>query len=315
MYDETFFPRAPCPDGFVRLDHPALHESYRQELRLGDICVVDPCSVDPISGQRIPGTLAYFKNDSVELKFCHCPAILNLFGVYSEGLSMLGVSNPSRVVNACLQPFNVILPQLRHIEYKLFWGRTDNQLSDEDIVAYVSRRQLNARYDQVLYPVLERHPDHSDIIPFSMYIVKFSTSFTPREQGSNHFVNNIYGQYIVMERRINNPCFTPGEGRCITVNPNGCIRRHNNAAVGSAEFFGNDWCYFSREGDRLTIWSPPLRYPTGQFPVAFRCNMLFVLNVTNSEYTVMLMVFADKVTRNYTQLAQVLSTFSNYSIH
>lgn len=73
MYDEHFFPRAPCADGQVRLDHAGLNDFYRTQFRLGDICVVDPCSVDPISGRRTSGRLfstAYA--DGRQINGCNC---------------------------------------------------------------------------------------------------------------------------------------------------------------------------------------------------------------------------------------------------
>lgn len=315
IYNEGFFPRAPCPQGYVRLDHPALNESYRQELRLNDLCIIDPCSVDPINGHRVEGQLEYYKSGTVELKYCRCPLGNNLFGVYSPGLSMLGVSNPIQVTNACIKPFNVIFGQVPRIEYKFFWARSDNLLSDDDIVAYVRKDQVSINYERFLFDASGAHPQLS---LSNLKILKFSTAFSPSVPSSHITFNSLYQLYINLEAKISEPCFRPGDGRCITMHPTYCIRRHNNAAVGSAEFFGNDWCYLSREGPRLTIWSNAQRYPTGKFPAVLRCNMFFAILPNNNELATVYIIFADRIFRSITSLnnfAQVIQTFSNYSIH
>ncbi|ACO53565.1 pif-1 [Euproctis pseudoconspersa nucleopolyhedrovirus] len=250
VYDESFFHRAPCDEGFVSIDHPALDETYRQELRLPDICVVDPCSVDPISGQRTGGRLRYYKNDAIEYKYCHCPISKQLFGVYSPFPSMIGESS-SPVHNACLQPFNVSILNVHRIDYKFYWARADLDKSDDDVVAMVESRQLSHdRYRKMAYSYLEQHPN---LIAVGFVLFKFSTAYDFFIRADNFVFDDltlfeIY-KYMPLSQSI---CFRPGpEGRCITVNPNSCIRRHNSAAVGFAETFTNSWCYLSIEDNNI----------------------------------------------------------------
>ncbi|AXS67783.1 pif1 [Cryptophlebia peltastica nucleopolyhedrovirus] len=323
IYDQRFFHRAPCEAGFVRLDHPALHERYRQELRLNDICVADPCSIDPISGQRTLGKLMYYKNENsnIEYKYCSCPVVDALFAVYSPtNETMIGQSS-ANVSNACIRPFNQSLLFLRKLDYKFFWAQSDTTRSDDDVVAMVRVNQLShERYASILYPYLTNHPDISHT---GFMILKFSTAYTPRNE---HLLDqnvtdishqSLFDRYIQLSARTSSPCLYPGEeGRCITANHNDCIRRHGNAQVWTAETFTNSWCFLSRNGTLLRIWSPATRYRNNIYPVALRINVLFAILPNIRDYSVVALVQGNRVnTNNPTGLAEVLNTYSNYSVN
>ncbi|ABY65852.1 per os infectivity factor 1 [Orgyia leucostigma nucleopolyhedrovirus] len=319
VYDEIFFPRAPCQDGFVRLDHPSLDPIYRQELRLPDICVVDPCSVDPISNQRTAGRLAYYRSadGTVEYKYCRCPLWNNLFSVYSPTPSMIGESS-APVANACIRPFAFNLQSISRIDYKFFWARSDKTRSDDDIVCMVrSPSELShERYARLLYTYLTRHPDTT--ILSGSRLLKFSTAYSVLDDDNNNAVNgNAYEQYVRLAARTSAPCFFPGVGRCITVNRDDCIRRHAAAQVWTAETFTNSWCVFSREGSDLRIWSPATRYPNDLFPVVLRVNLLFGIINHDRNYTTVSLVAGDDVTTgaNVDNLATLLNTYADYSIN
>ncbi|ADB84381.1 per os infectivity factor 1 [Apocheima cinerarium nucleopolyhedrovirus] len=321
VYDESFFPRAPCEDGFVRLDHPALDDTYRRELRLPDICVVDPCSVDPISGQRTSGRLMYYKNDdeNIEYKYCNCPLWDNLFSVYSDAPSMIGESS-ANVSNACIRPFNVNIFQLARLDYKFFWAQNDTTRSDDEIVAVLRMQELSdERYRRVAYSFLSGHPEVWNTVGF--VLVKFSTAYSPRHLSDSfldYYHQNLFQRYIITAAKTSAPCLFPGEGRCITANHQDCIRRHASGQVWTAETFTGSWCILSREGDNLRIWSPATRYPHGEYPVALRVNALFGLSWNNRDYTTVKLVHGGVTTsggNNVDNLAVLLNTYRNYSIN
>ncbi|AGR56872.1 pif1 [Hemileuca sp. nucleopolyhedrovirus] len=314
-HDPTFFPIAPCEDGFVRLDHPALDQTYRREFNRGDICVVDPCSIDPISGQRTAGRLMYYKDDDVEYKYCNCPLWHNLFSVYSDSPNMIGESS-SRVCNACIQPFNVNIANIPRIDYKFFWAQLDQTRSDDEVIANVRHNQLShPRYVSITYPII------GALTQTANFILKFSTAYSPLYLFGDHhdvYSQSLFERYNTIAARTSAPCLFPGEGRCITVNPNDCIRRHNRTAVGTAETLTNSWCLLSREGQHLRIWSPATRYRSGQYPVALLLNVLFGVSWNNRDFTTVHIVYGnDTVTGqdNIDNLANLLNTYRNYSIN
>ncbi|QHB21782.1 pif-1 [Artaxa digramma nucleopolyhedrovirus] len=320
VYDEAFFHRAPCQDGFVRIDHPALNDVYRQELRLPDICVVDPCSVDPISGQRTLGRLQYYSDGTLEYKYCQCSLYGQLFAVHSASPSMIGDSSEP-VVNACIRPFNVHFRNVHRIEYKFFWGHLNNNRSDDDVVAAVAPSQLSHdRYRRLTYAFLTNHPELSDTN--GLVLFKFSTAndtIFRETQISDMSIGefSLFQWFVAVSRRTSAmPCMIPGQGRCITVNSNHCIRRHTSAQVWTAETFTNSWCVLSREGRHLRIWSPAARYPRGQAPAALRVNILFsLLTLETRTYIVKMIRTGRTSTEQLDNLTALLDTYANYSIN
>nr|AJR20429.1 pif-1 [Lymantria dispar multiple nucleopolyhedrovirus]AQQ80171.1 pif-1 [Lymantria dispar multiple nucleopolyhedrovirus] len=272
IYDTDFFHRAPCRDGFVRVDHPALDQTYRQEFRLNDICVVDPCSIDPLTGFRIHGRLRHVRHQNNDYNFCECDLTQNVFGVYSEtgngmvGESVVAAGNfPRQVTNACIQPFSQGLFRLHELLYKRFWAREESAFSDDDVLASVTPEQLMGRYKTIAYPFAWAQPH---VTPF--VIVKFSVAYAPPFAEGN----NCDRLYRAIERNASGAhCFTPGTGRCVLINPNYCIRRHTGAQVWLAE--AAHYCIFSRQGTHIRAWRNATNYLTWEAPAAF------VTNVTN----------------------------------
>ncbi|ACI28745.1 agip43 [Agrotis ipsilon multiple nucleopolyhedrovirus] len=328
-----FFPQAPCEKGYVPIDHPALNPEYLNITIARDICVIDPCSVDPISGERTSGFLVALELGEENLYFCNCPIEDNLFSVYNDQPNMLKPST-SRVVNACIKPFNVNIAQVPRLDYKFFWGHNGNYefyyghgstaTSDEDIVASVYAHQLSSpRYRRMLFNFTGPHPNNPQSA--NMNLMKFSTAFSPDYRRTTTGIPsgtsvNLFTTFNILSARTQGPCFYPGgEGRCITRNHNLCIRRHNNAAVGSAEFFTNYWCFLSRDGNWIKIWHPVRRYRLGEYPLVLRCNVLFAVNRDSRDYTTINIVFGYDTTLDhmgyYKFLPEILETFANYSIN
>ncbi|AKN80963.1 Per os infectivity factor 1 [Lonomia obliqua multiple nucleopolyhedrovirus] len=319
MYDENFFPRAPCADGQVRLDHPALNDFYRTHFRLEDVCVIDPCSIDPISGRRTSGRLFHHVTaDGVEISGCNCPASDGLIAVFNRHVADTGMvkrgSKP--VVNACLQPFNAHMSSLRHVDYKYFWARNDHdQFADADVVFQANVNQLShVRYKAILYPILSNHPDVTQITLANVGLVKISVSHDTILKP--HLLSpSIFRLFKSKEMGIVQPfCFFPGIGRCIVVNSDSCIRRHGNFQVWTAETATNSWCVLSREGSTILVWSRASRYPWGQAPVVMRLRGFF-LNNDRERNTIRVVVANDMTSgQQVDALTQTLETYPNYSV-
>ncbi|AKR17326.1 PIF-1 [Urbanus proteus nucleopolyhedrovirus] len=305
--DERYFPRHPCDKGFVRIDHPALDPAYREQLRDPTICVIDPCSIDPITNRRTQGTLIHYKeSEQVFYNFCQCPVSDNLFPVHSDDQTMIAPSS-AKVCNACVQPFSVN-PSTLNIQYKIFWARANLNLSDDEIVAHVHPHQMSHdRYRNLLHT----NTNSSD----GRMTFKLALSYTVNLP--NVPFPNMYNRYLNIASSTSEPnCFKPGVGRCITVNPYTCIRRHNSAAVGSAEFFTGQWCLFSRDGSFIKMWSPISRYPVSVAPVMILANGRFAWNSTLRENTELTVITIDKITKDNERfkLKALLETYSNYSV-
>nr|QNH90529.1 pif-1 [Mamestra configurata nucleopolyhedrovirus A] len=314
--DTDAFPVAPCQRGYIRLDHTGLKPFYRTNIGIPELCVIDPCSVDPISGERHSGYLQTYRLNNEDYHFCVCPIADGLFGVYNDQLNMIRPS-PRQVTNACLKPFNIHISSLRRIDYKFFWAHTDRTRSDEDVIAAVRESQLSSpRYRRMLFEYFTSHPDTS--IPSDYRIFKLSTSysllFTLNSNGA--IGQNLYTRYRAISIRTQEPCFFPGhEGRCITHNPHLCIRRHANFQVGSAEFWTNYWCYLSRDEGWLQIWSPPDRYRAEEFPVALRNRLLWAIDLNNRTNNTVNLVFSRTALPTHRdQVRDILKTYANYSV-
>ncbi|AGA16269.1 pif-1 protein [Thysanoplusia orichalcea nucleopolyhedrovirus] len=319
MYDEAFFPRAPCADGQVRLDHPGLNDFYRRQFRFENICVIDPCSVDPISGQRTTGRLFYQKAaNGDEIIGCNCPIGDGLIPVFNRHTADTGMvkRGDRTVVNACLQPFNVHMLSLRHVDYKFFWGRNDaTDLADADMVFQANVNQLShERYRAILYPLLASHPDVTEIALAGVGVIKISVSYDTTLK-SILLPASVFRLFRNKENGTTQPvCFFPGIGRCITANSESCIRRHGSVQVWTAETFTNSWCVLSRDGTHIKIWSRASRYPRGDAPATLRLRGFF-LNNDRERNTIRAVTTGDMSRgQQIDSLTQVLETYPNYSV-
>jgi Per os infectivity len=311
------FPQQPCDPGYIPITHPGLDPYFRTQTAQPSLCVIDPCSVDPVSGRRHSGFLASIIIDNLDVGYCVCPIASNLFGVYNNQLNMVRQS-AHPIVNTCIQPFNVAPGRLLRVEYKFFWGHLDRTYSDEDIVAYVHPNDVShERYRRMLFDF--RNPPHPNIelMPGELKIMKFSTSFSIRHDNNGDARrHNLYTRYLLLAGRVTEPCFFPGpEGRCITRNHHWCIRRHTTAQVGSAEFFTDHWCYLSRDDNHLRVWSDADRY-RNEFPVVMRCPVNFATDSLNRDMTTVELVryfdMSPSPSRNL--MVELLSLYANYSL-
>nr|ANS71036.1 per os infectivity factor 1 [Lymantria dispar multiple nucleopolyhedrovirus] len=314
IYDLDFFHRAPCRAGFVRVDHPALDDQYRREFRLNDICVLDPCSVDPITGFRINGTLQYFEEEESGRRFsyCNCNLVDNVFGVFSaSGNAMLGESS-AFATNACIQPFGATITSVTRVDYKRFWARDQSAFSDDEIVAATRPVSLQQRYRSIAYPFLTQHPFVNEAALSMCVLFKFSVAHTPLFVPSSTSPHRLYRN---LEQRIGQ-CLHPGVGRCIVANPDDCIRRHGSVQVGFAETFTNQTCYLSREGFHILVWRAAVDY--SRTPAVFNMNALGLLGNSTRDNRNLYIVFTNNFALTqpeHLNLKRVLDTFPQYSIN
>ncbi|AXU41634.1 PIF-1 [Spodoptera eridania nucleopolyhedrovirus] len=312
IQNSEFFPQAPCPHGYIPIEHPGLDPEYLRITNARNVCVIDPCSVDPISGQRHEGYLVSYTHNGEERHFCNCPISSDLFGVYSDQQTMVRTSS-QRLVNACLRPFNIPLAVLPVIEYKWFWGHIDLFISDDDVVAYVNHFMLSSpRYQRMLFHVTKQHPHFPASVNF--FVMKFSTAYTPIFEAFSN-LQNIYTRYYLQNYTL---CFYPGlEGRCIVNNYMNCIRRHGVVQVNTAERFSDKQCILSRDGRWIRVWHRPSVYRSGRFPVALYVSVKFV-HSGDRDFTTVRPVFGIDTTANYEDIwnlfIPLLNTYHHISI-
>lgn len=316
MHDESFFPRAPCADGQVRLDHPGLNDFYRRHFRLEDICVIDPCSVDPISGQRTRGRLFHHPIDKGVngINGCNCPVSDLLLPVFNRHTAETGMIRQSdrTVANACLRPFSVHMLRLRRVDYKYFWGRRDHtEFSDADVVFQTNANQLShERYQAILYPLL----GSTEIVPAGTGVMKISVSYDTTLKDMR-LPFSIFRIFRLKESSTSrSSCFFPGVGRCILADPDACIRRHGGFFVWTAETFTNSWCILSREDTHIKIWSSASRYPRGDAPAVLRLRDFFLDDRREQNTIRTITTGAMTQGQQIDALTQILQTYPNYSL-
>lgn len=314
IQNSEFFPHAPCPLGYIPIEHPGLDPEYLRMTNARNVCVIDPCSVDPVSGQRHEGYLVSYTYEDRERHFCNCPVDDGLFGVYSDRPTMVRPSS-ERLVNACLKPFNVHISAIPVIEYKWFWGHIDLFVSDDDIVAFVDRNRVSSsRYHRMMFPILKPHPHIPWDISGILLIMKFSSAFTPVFDVPTT-MQNTYTRYYLQNYTL---CFYPGlEGRCIVNGYMNCIRRHGVVQVNTAERFSDKQCILSRDGRWIRVWHQPQVYRSGRFPVALYVSVKFVYS-GDRDHTTVRPVFGIDTTAEYADiwnlLIPLLRTYHHISI-
>ena len=314
IQNPEFFPQAPCPAGYIPIEHTGLDPAYLQLTNARNVCVIDPCSVDPISGQRHRGYLvSRTLNDGTEEHFCNCAILDNLFGVYSDQPTMIRPSDKP-LVNACIQPFNVLITQLPVVEYKWFWAHVDLFYSDDDIVATIRPDQVSSpRYNRMVFPYLKSHPHFPQSMNFSL--MKFSTAFSPiftTQTGQNNIFTQLY------MNTVSPNCFYPGlEGRCIVNNYTDCIRRHGVVQVNTAEKFTSKQCILSRDVRWLRVWHRPQVYRNNRFSIALYVNAKFISS-TSRDYNTVRPVYGSETSVSSENLRNIviplLNTYHHISI-
>ncbi|AAR28912.1 ORF148 [Leucania separata nucleopolyhedrovirus] len=315
LNNPAFVPRPPCPRGYIHITHPALPTEYRQHFLTDQACVIDPCTVDPLTGERNIMNELRIDFNVHERVYCHCVSHLWSFPIYTESRTMLtSSSNPNayQMTNMCISPFtnfNV------NFEYRVFWGRLPHELSDDDIVATVRPSDVHERYRLALYPYLQfglpttQYPQQSHILKFSIaYSIDYNIPGQP----------TIHQAYHQLSYSLSSGagCFIPGVGRCVRHHNSPCIRYHRRFVVEQTENATNDLCIFTRLSNRkIVCWhlavSP--QYGTDGFPIVFRVYGWFFMFPTRNDFTIMRIVRATNTAHNPRDLAQLMDTYPEYS--
>ncbi|AKS25403.1 pif-1 [Clostera anastomosis granulovirus B] len=327
MLDPNYFHRPPCLDGFLPADHPAFDATYRRQIG-ANVCLPDPCSIDPLTGERHNGRVFYDATGGIDngpLVMCQCSVEHDLYPVFSRG-SMLSTrysADDFEIANYCLKPLTVNRRDVRS-DIKVFWGRNSLK-SDADIVFQVNEHHVNEPYRVLLYRRLTQHPTlnvtTSHLLKFQLNSAHVSTSTENVDVFQGYCHLNFLRTHL-------QSCPLPGQGECtnpqvcgnITCTINHCIR--NVASVGYRNrcFFFRITPTFENMGTvgRIVIWNVPSFYAEDNVPVTFYVN---ALGATDGGYSIPSDVRTFYYTSSgenvapsqYNSLSQILATFPLYN--
>nr|UQV25658.1 hypothetical protein [Spodoptera litura nucleopolyhedrovirus] len=312
LHDTNFVPVAPCPPGYIQVDHPGLPISYAQHLRNRNACVLNPCAIDPITGERHNQGIIIHNEDN---SWCGCTSIWGTFPVYSSGGSMLR-PNSTNLVNACIKPFVSLQPRFL---YKVFWARNEEDTADADIVANVLPDEVRPEYRVMLFPMLPGGNEDMFDEHWSMnkFIFKFSVSYTPRtiEPGFENYVSGFNDYAIAYNLRQkegprSTSCFRrPPYSMCTLVLPQiTCI------LLGSEARFQRS-CYGVRDNDEI-IKMPTTATDYSEYFVLTLVVSSEFLTSLKPEHNILNAVFGIVTLpeQEHGILRQLLDTYPNYSV-
>lgn len=284
ILDPGFFHRPPCNDGFVPLNHPALHRTYFTQVG-ANVCVPDPCSIDPLTGVKHSGRVLYEPEggaDGSHLIMCVCDINDNLYPVYSAHsmLNTMYTDTDAEISNACIQPLLVDRRTVRS-DLKVFWARNSLK-SDADIVFQVNPDQVHDRYKAIMYPRLTPHP--TDNVA-TRWLLKFELHSAYTAVSVDSAIQDIfqrYWNYNYLRVHNDNNCPIPGIGECRPVLTCGNVTCTRNPCIGSTVNTSyRSSCYFFRTNRTFTdvgtigqiaVWNNTLYYAAAKVPVTFWIN-------------------------------------------
>ncbi|AKR17436.1 PIF-1 [Mocis latipes granulovirus] len=289
--DPAFFHRPPCRDGYVSTRHPGIHEDVRRNFEF-EVCIPDPCSIDPVTGEHHEGRLVHYTNQAPfnqSITMCMCDLQFNLYPVYSL-YSILDqhYGNDTVMANACIQPLTVS----RHrdavrSDIKVFWGNSSVK-SNADMVFQVNTIDVKLRYLPLLVRRTTQHPRQNLSTDF---IMKFQITSCYFQIVSNSDVKDIYQywwDYNFKRRHNNNNCPLPGVGQCHRTCTTGNVSTRCNPCINNTvESSFRQQCYFVRqtrlvdgfgEIGQLCMGNTATYYKRGDEPVTYFLNGLFALD-------------------------------------
>nr|UYX49698.1 pif-1 [Darna trima granulovirus] len=325
-----FYHRPPCNDGFLPAEHPAFDPVYRRQIG-ANVCLPDPCSIDPLTGERHNGRVLYEPNggsDGGPLVMCLCNINDDLYPVYNAA-SMLNSqysNNDWIVANVCIKPLTVNRRQVRS-DIKVFWGRNSLK-SDADMVFQVDEHHVHKPYKVLLS---RRSTNHPTVALNTNYVLKFKLSSAFVASAVNSALFDVFqGYWRLNYLRSNNvnSCPLPGIGLCtnpqvcgnISCSYNPCIR--NVASVGYRDncYFFSSVRHFDDVGSvgQICVWNAPTYYNNDNVPVTFYINALCATDggygVSNDVRTFYFTNTKDTVDASqYNTVVQLLATYPFYS--
>ena len=247
--DPTFFHRPPCRDGYVSSRHPSIHTDVRSVFEF-EVCIPDPYSIDPVTGERHSGCLAFYEKEApggLDIAMCVCNLRDNLYPVYSlHSILDQRYGNDTVMANACIKPLTVDRDSVRS-DIKVFWGNSSVK-SNADMVFQVNQGHVHSRYRPL---IVRRTTDHPRENQQTSHVLKFQITSCYFQTASDSTVKDIYQfwwDYNFKRRHNNSNCPLPGVGQCHRTCNTGNISVTCNACINST--VQNSYrrqCYFVRQ--------------------------------------------------------------------
>lgn len=328
MLEPDFFHRPPCRDGFLPAEHPAFDTVYRRQIG-ANVCLIDPCSIDPLTGEQHQGRLLYDATggaDGGPLIMCRCNISDNLYPVYnvSSMINSQYTETDWEIANYCIKPLIVGRRDIRS-DLKVFWARNTLK-SDADMVFQVNEQHVHEPYRVILY---KRITDHPTVNVSTSFVLKFQihTAFVLSSVVSDH--RDVYQGYMQLNylRTNVNMCPLPGIGEC--TNPQSCGNitcRYNPCIRSTASVGYRSNCFFFRTNRRfddvgtigkIGIYNSPSSYSSHNVPVTFFLNALGATDggygIPNDVRTFYFTNTRETVPESqYSTLIQILATYPHY---
>ncbi|APO13946.1 PIF-1 [Plodia interpunctella granulovirus] len=327
MLNPNYYHRPPCRHGFLPAEHPAFDVVYRRLIG-ANVCLPDPCSIDPITGEKTGGW-AFYEDvggaDDGPLVMCICNVDSNLFPVYNADSMMAAqyTREDREITNACLRPLLVGRRDVRG-DLKVFWGRNSLK-SDADIVLHVFENQVHEKYRVLLYRRTMPHPVADDLT--TPFILKFqlNTAYVRYSMYSENY--DVFQGYWRLNhlRTGSNHCPLPGIGQCRSDQSCGVLICSNVSCLTAARppLLYRSSCYFFRQNrsfhdvgniSQICIWNRPGYYYSDNVPVTFYINALCATDSTTEARTVYFTNTRRTVPEEqFSTAVQLLDTYPLYS--
>ncbi|AKN63351.1 pif-1 [Agrotis segetum granulovirus] len=298
ILDPEFFPRPPCPNGMISTDFWAFNNTYLQQTNGVPICIMDPCSFDPISGERTSGYMYEFYDymEKTQIAYCVCDYEDSLYPVYSPTTMFTGHPFTVDFPNACIKPLRFDR-KFFHADVKSFWGRAETAC-DMDVVIQTELDLISPNYQKICFLRQKKHPHPyggTDFNPIDErnFIIKFTISAF-RQVTHRIPQVDVYQLYTTTENRYFEDyerCFREGVGECMWEMKEECVVRFNWVEAGMA-------CFFTTRREFLL----PMRLEAFKImcygrPTLYRDGEIQVVHYVNANFD----TFADSTTEHFTQ--------------
>lgn len=327
----TFFHRPPCRDGYIISNHPALNFGIRTLFPF-NVCIPDPCSIDPVTGEHHEGRLEYYPNSAPggrPIVMCFCELIHNLYPVYSPHSIMdQCYGNDTIMANACIKPLRVPREEVRS-DIKVFWG-SNSVKSNADVVFQVNPSHVHPRYYPLMVP---RKTDHPRERVTTDNVLKFQIMSCFFKESMDRWTKDIYQfwwDYNFLRRHNSNNCPLPGDGQCHRHCQTGNVSTSCNRCV--PDFVTNSYrhsCFFVRhvrnvdrlgEIGQICLGNSASFYNPGNAPVVFYLSGRFATQVgygqSSDNQTIHLANSWDSMPESqYQNAAILLDTYPWYTNH
>nr|ADO85489.1 pif-1 [Pieris rapae granulovirus] len=331
MLAPNYYLRPRCQSGFLPANHPVFNTVYRQQIG-ANVCLPDPCSVDPLTGEKHEGYVLYQPTggaDKDRLVMCICDIEKNLYPVYSVN-SMIDAQytkNDSEIANYCIKPLTVQKNEVRS-DIKVFWARNSLK-SDADMVFQVNHRHVHKPYHVLLYGRLTAHPN---VNVETSFLLKFQIHSAYVMASVNNKIKDIFQWYWNFNylRNAYDHCPIPGKGQCYeNIDCNDSVLCYDVWCITNRRVTlkYRNTCYFYRKsrhyedvGDvkQVCIWNYPTFYYTNDVPVTFFINGLGPSgegvytdhDIRRFYFTSTLQTVPES---QYNTLIQLLATFPHYN--